>query len=237
MLLCKDLEGYQNLCQIVTRSYTEAPPAAERAKAAAGPRALVDRELLDKYGDGLIVLSGCLRGEIPYKILTGESRGALESLLWFKKRFGEDFYLELQDTGMPEQDHVNELLYAWGEKHGIECVATTDCHYLEPKDCEAHEVLQCIEHGKNLDFDRPKSLVPAEYYLKPASVMRERFERYPGRLRQHAEDRRQVRSRVQVQGREGEADLSPSELPSRRRAPGRSVRSDRVLPRAVAQGA
>ncbi|MBC7690879.1 MAG: DNA polymerase III subunit alpha, partial [Methylotenera sp.] len=178
VLLCKNLKGYQNLCQIVTQAYTNAPPPQKGQPA--GPRALVDRALLDKYGDDLIVLSGCIRGEVPYKILTGEEAAAMDSVFWFKKRFGKDFYLELQDTGMPEQDHVNEVLYSWSQKHDIECVATTDCHYLEPKDSEAHEVLQCIEHGKNLDFDRPKSLVPQEYYLKPAALMRARFERFAG---------------------------------------------------------
>ncbi len=103
----------------------------------------------------------------------------LKPFCGLRRGFGEDFYLELQDTGIPEQDHVNEILSQWGEKHGVECVATTDCHYLTPHDAEAHEVLQCIEHGKNLDVDRPKSLVPSEYYLKPAEVMRERFVRFP----------------------------------------------------------
>ena len=175
-LLCRDLVGYQNLCQIVTRAYTEAPPPQ---KGQTGPRALVDRDLLDKYGEGLIVLSGCLRGEIPYKIVTGDQPAALDSVFWFKKRFKENFYLELQDTGMPEQDQVNQILYDWSEKHGIECVATADCHYLDPHDCEAHEVLQCIEHGRDLDFDRPKSLAPAEYYLKSPAKMREQFESFP----------------------------------------------------------
>lgn len=162
---------------MVTRSYTEAPPPQKGQPA--GPRALVDRALLNEFGDGLIVLSGCLRGEIPYLALMGEETRGVESLLWFKKRFGEDFYLELQDSPMPEQEQINETLSQWGARHGIECVATTDCHYLEPADSEAHEVLQCIEHGKNLDFDRPKSLVPSEYYFKSEDKMRERFERYP----------------------------------------------------------
>ncbi|MCM2322138.1 MAG: DNA polymerase III subunit alpha [Oligoflexia bacterium] len=177
VLLCKDLKGYQNLCKMVTRSYTEAPPPQKGQPA--GPRALVDRALLDEYGDGLVVLSGCIRGEIPYKLLTGDEAGALDSVLWFKKRFGEDFYLELQDTGLPEQDQVNQLLSVLGERHGIACVATCDCHYLDAKDAEAHEVLQCIEHGKNLDFDRPKSLVPSEYFLKPEALVRERFAQFP----------------------------------------------------------
>lgn len=96
VLLCKNLEGYQNLCKMVTRSYTEAPPPQKGQ--AAGPRALIDRDLLDQYGNGLMVLSGCLRGELPYKAITGEESSAVESLLWFKKRFGPDFLLELQDT-------------------------------------------------------------------------------------------------------------------------------------------
>ncbi len=177
VLLCKSLQGYQNLCKMVTRSYTEAP--APQKGQPAGPRALIDRSLLDQYGDGLIVLSGCLRGEIAYQALTGSEAEGLESLQWFKKRFGEDFYLELQDTPLPEQENVNEVLSQWGAKLGVECVATTDCHYLDPQDSEAHEVLQCIEHGKNLDSDRPKSLVPAEYYLKSEQEMRERFVRFP----------------------------------------------------------
>ncbi len=177
VLLCKDLEGYRNLCQLVTRSYLDAPPPQKGAPA--GPKAVVDRALLDQFGDGLIVLSGCLRGELAYAALIGEEAAGLESLLWFKKRFGEDFYLELQDSPLPEQESVNEVLSQWGERHGVECVATTDCHYLDSGDAEAHEILQCIEHGKNLDFDRPKSLVPSEYYLKPEQLMRERFERFP----------------------------------------------------------
>ena len=177
VLLCKDLNGYHNLCEMVTRSYTEAPPP-QKGQAAA-PRALIDRELLDKYGDGLIVLTGCIRGEIPYKILSGDEPAAVESVLWFKKRFGDDFYLELQDSGIPEQENINETLFRFGEKYKIECVATVDCHYLEPHDAEAHEVLQCIEHGKNLDFERPKSLVPSEFYLKSPEAMQARFERFP----------------------------------------------------------
>jgi DNA polymerase-3 subunit alpha len=177
VLLCKDLTGYQNLCKLVTKSYMDAPPPQKGQPA--GPKACVDRALLDQYGEGLIVLSGCLRGEIPSKILMGDEGAALDSLLWFKKRFGEDFYLELQHTGLPEHDQVNQTLALWGERHHVECVATVDCHYLHAKDAESHEVLQCIEHGKNLDFDRPKSLLPAEFYLKSPEEMKEAFSQYP----------------------------------------------------------
>lgn len=178
VLLCKDLTGYQSLSRLLTRAYTEAPPL-EKGQAQ-GPRFFIDREMLETHGEGLVVLSAGLKSEIAYRILTGKEEDAEAAVLWFKKKFGGDFYLELQDTAIPEQDHVNEVLYGWSKKHGVPCVATTECHYLDPKDAEAHEILQCIERGLNLDFERPKSLVPAEFYLKSPDVMRARFERYPG---------------------------------------------------------
>ena len=178
-LLCKSLQGYQNLCQLVTRTYLDAPPPA-KGQAQSAIRAFVDRELLDQWGQDLVVLSGGIKGEIAYKILTGDEPAAIEAAQWYKRRFGADFYFELQDTGLPEQDLVNQRLFEMGEKLGIPCVATTAAHYLKREDADAHEVLQCIEVGKNLDFDRPKSLVPSEYWLKPSDLMCERFERFPG---------------------------------------------------------
>ena len=178
ILLSKDFKGYQNLCEIVTRAYTEAPVPQKGQPV--GPKAVVDRELLEKYAEGLIVLAGCIRGEIPYLLHTGDEKAAGDALHWFKKRWGEDFYLELVDSGVPEQADVNSALYALGERNGVKCVATTNCHYLDAKESEAHEVLMCIEQGRNLDIDRPRSLVPSEYYLKSSELMRERFEQYPG---------------------------------------------------------
>ncbi len=178
VLLAKDLAGYRNLCKIISEAYANSPPPAKGAPVI--PKFLVDRAQLDKYGDGLIVLSGGLRGEIPYRVLMGEEEEALAVLHWFKQRFGEDFYLEIQDNGLPEQETVNEKLFAYGERYGVQVVGTTDVHYLKPEDAEAHEILQCIENGRNLDFDRPKSLVPPEFYLKPAALMAERFSRFPG---------------------------------------------------------
>lgn len=178
VLLAKDLAGYRNLCKIVSEAYKNSPPPVKGQPVI--PKFLVDRAALDKYGDGLIVLSGGLRGELAYRILSGEEEEAIATLKWFKNRFGADYYLELQDNGLPEQDHVNDKLFAYGEKYGIEIVGTCDVHYLKPEDADAHEILQCIENGRNLDFDRPKSLVPAEYWLKPSSLMIERFARFPG---------------------------------------------------------
>jgi len=179
VVLCKNLEGYRNLCEILTKAYLRVN-VGEKEKQNSNVKALVDKDLLDKYGSHLIVLSGCLRGEIPYKILSGDEEAAVDSLLWFKKRFGEDFYLELQSSGLPEQDFVNQNLFKLAEKHKIPFVATNDCHYLDEKYAEAHEILQCIENGRNLDFDRPKSLVPPEFYFKPAQLMYEQFQGFSG---------------------------------------------------------
>jgi DNA polymerase-3 subunit alpha len=177
VLLCKNLLGYQNLCQMLTRSYRES--SYSQKAPASFPKAWIDRALLDKYGDGLVILSGCLRGELPYFALNQNESAARDTLIWFKKRFGENFFLELQDSDLPEQQLVNETLSQWSKRYEVACVATSDCHYLDPQDAEAHEVLQCIEHGRNLDVDRAKSLVPPQYYLKSEAEMRARFERFP----------------------------------------------------------
>ncbi len=176
VVLCQSLLGYQNLCQMVTASYKTAAPLQKQSM---GPRAIVDRELLSRYGDGLIVLSGCLKGEIPYNLLMGQEEEAMASLVWFQKRFGDNFYLEIQNTGMPEQEQVNEAMLALSQRSGVPLVATADCHYLEACDADAHEVLACIEHGRNLDPDRPKSLSPASFYFQSEERMRESFTRFP----------------------------------------------------------
>jgi DNA polymerase III subunit alpha len=181
VILCKDLQGYRNLCLLVSESYKKSPPPAKGQLQI--PKFLVDREQLNRLGGleggGWVVLSGGLRGEIPYHLLTGEAEEAKKSLLWFKEKFKDDFYLEIQDNGLPEQEQVNSLLIELGAKHEVPVVATVDAHYLKPEDSEAHEVLQCIESGRNLDLDRPKSLVPAEFYLKSPELMQERFARNP----------------------------------------------------------
>lgn len=173
-VLCKDLNAYKNLCLLISESYRKFNPEVK------GARVGVDRDLLDRYGDGLVILSGGLKGELAFHLLNHNEDAAKECFDWFKKRFGDDYYLELQDNGLPEQEYVNEILHSWVEKHGAKTVATAPVHYLAPEDAESHEVLQCIEEGKNLDFERPKSLVPSEFYFKTQDEMAERFERFEG---------------------------------------------------------
>lgn len=170
IVLCKDLEGYQNLCKIVTESYL-------KQKLGKPPRA--DFDLLEKYKKGLIVLGGALKNEIGFLVYRGEEDKAIELTKRMKSLFKDDFYLELLDSGISEQ----EALHAWCDKTGkklkIECVATNDCHYIDPKDQEAHEILQSIEAGKNLDFERPKSLVPKQFHFKSPEEMAARMQAYP----------------------------------------------------------
>jgi DNA polymerase III subunit alpha len=141
--LCKDLKGYQNLCRIVTEAYTQAharnlaQASQPGHKGALPARALVERSMLEKWGEGLVILSGGLRGEIPYRLLMGDDAGAGELIQWLKGRFKDDFYLEIQDTGIPEQDLVNGRLAEIAARTGVELAGTANCHYLRPEDAES----------------------------------------------------------------------------------------------------
>ncbi|MEK7691295.1 MAG: DNA polymerase III subunit alpha, partial [Bdellovibrionota bacterium] len=106
----------------------------------------------------------------------------LDEVRWFKGVFGEDFYLELGVLAIPEQDAINERLEALGREQNIKRVAAGNCHYLTPEDATAQEVLQCIVSARNLDFDRPPSLTPADFDLKSPEEMARRMGLYEGAL-------------------------------------------------------
>ena len=178
VVLCKNMTGYQNLSKLLTQAYIDG--AANKTPLSDLVRGVVDRELLSTYGDGLIVLSSSIRGEIGYQLMTGQEDEALKSIEWFKARFKDDFYLEIVDNGIPEQDSVNQRLAEIGPRNGVQLVGTSECFYLDPSFAEAQEILQCIPLGRNLDFERPKSLVPAEFFFKSASQMQARLESYAG---------------------------------------------------------
>ncbi len=178
VVLCKNMTGYQNLSQLLTRAFKDG--SNNKTPLSDLVRGVVDRELLNQFGDGLIVLSSSIRGEIGYRLLTGQEDEAIASIRWFKQRFGEDFYLEIVDNGIPEQESVNQRLGELAPGLGVELVGTSEVHYLDPSYAEAHEILQCIPLGRNLGFDRPKSLVPSEYYFKSSALMQERLEAFQG---------------------------------------------------------
>jgi DNA polymerase-3 subunit alpha len=147
-LLAADNEGYRNLVQLVTRAHLDGFYYRPR----------IDRELLDQYRKGLIGLSGCLQAEIPQKLLQGDYRGALELAATYRDLFGpENFYIEVQNQGLPEQQRILPDLVRIARTLGLRLVATNDVHYVMPEDAEAQDVLMCIQMNKTLqDADRPR---------------------------------------------------------------------------------
>ncbi len=178
VVLCKNMLGYQNLSKLLTKAFIDG--VNNKTPLSDLVRGVCDKELLNLYGDGLIVLSSSIRGEIGSKLMQGHEDEAVETIKWFKQRFGEDFYLEVIDNGLPEQDSVNQRLAELGPRMGVELVGTSEAFYLDPSYAEAQEILQCIPLGRNLDFERPKSLVPPEFYFKSGAVMQDRLASYAG---------------------------------------------------------
>ncbi len=179
VVLCKNQQGYQNLCKLLTESFEQSAAFHASVSALKSPpvmgKTFIDQNMLSKYSEGLIVLSGCIKGPLCYDLLTDQEPKAVKTAQWFLDKFGDDFYLELQDSDIPEQNRVNDKLLQMGKSLGIACVATTDCHYLHADDCKAHEVLQCIDKGKQLNLDQSQLLAQGNYFFKTAAQMRERF--------------------------------------------------------------
>ncbi|MBP5289288.1 MAG: DNA polymerase III subunit alpha, partial [Clostridia bacterium] len=173
ILLCENMTGYQNLIKLVTASFTEGFYQKPR----------VDKELLRAHHEGLIALSACLAGEIPKRVLAGDREGAEEIAREYADIFGKDnFFLEVQDHGIPDQLKVNAGLAALSEKTGLPLVATNDVHYLTKEDAASQDVLMCIQTGKTLkDEDRLK-FETEEFYLKSTQEMEALFGRMPEAL-------------------------------------------------------
>lgn len=148
ILLAKNKTGYYNLCKLVSLSYTEGYYMKPR----------IDKEILEKYHEGIIACSACLGGELPSKILAGKTDEAEEAVLWFKRVFGDDYYIELQrhKTDKPNantevyerQCEVNPVLIQLARKHGVKLIATNDVHFVEEEHSEAHEKLLWINTNK-----------------------------------------------------------------------------------------
>lgn len=160
VLLAKNPTGYSNLCKLISISHLEGFYYKPR----------IDREVLEKYHEGLIVLSACLGGEIPQYLMAGKIEQAKETALWYKNLFGDDFYLELQDHNMPEQKQVNALLIPMSKELGIKLVCTNDSHYTLKEDAYSQDALICIQTGKMLDDPKRMKFGP-EYYLKSEEEM------------------------------------------------------------------
>ncbi len=161
-VLCKNKQGYQNLIELVSRGFVEGFYYHPR----------VDKELLSKLKEGLIVLSGCLQGEIPQLLERGKIEEAKKVARWFQNLFGDDFYLEIQFTGLEEQKSVNRRLKELGNELSIPLVATNDVHYLRQGDAKAQEVLLCIQTGKTLEDSNRLKFSTSEFYFRSAEEMK-----------------------------------------------------------------
>ena len=166
VLLAENNTGYANLSHIVSRGFTEGYYYKPR----------VDMELLEQYHEGIIALSACLAGEIPRNILKGKPELAKEAAIKLNNIFGQgNFFLELQDHGIPEQKTVNNYLMALSDQLGIPLVATNDCHYTYEGDAEAHDLLLCIQTGKKVSDEDRMRYEGGQYYVKSEAEMRALF--------------------------------------------------------------
>lgn len=168
VLLAKNLQGYQNLLKIVTHAYLEGFYYKPR----------IDFEILEKYRQGLIVLSACLKGEIASNILQDQQKEAEKVLEKYLEIFEKNFYLELQrHPKSPDQEKVNQQLIKLSRKYGVPLVATNDVHYLNQSDAYAQEILLCIQTQRSiLEKNRPLSMLDIpDYYFKTAAEMKGSF--------------------------------------------------------------
>ena len=170
ILLAKDSAGYQNLIKLTSIAYIEGFYYKPR----------IDFETLKQYSGSLVCCSACVAGLIPSLILDGREEDALKTALEYDALFGRgNFYLEIQDHGMPEQKTVNQGLCKISEKTGIPIVATNDIHYVNKEEAEAHEVLLCIGTQKKLSDTKRLVFDKKEFYLKSSEDMKEIFKAVP----------------------------------------------------------
>ncbi|MDD3889798.1 MAG: DNA polymerase III subunit alpha, partial [Syntrophomonadaceae bacterium] len=170
VLLCQNNTGYQNLIQLVSRAFLEGFYYKPR----------VDRELLQKYSEGLIAMSACIAGEIPQLILAGKYEEAVETARFYQDIYGQgNFYLELQDHGMAEEKEVCQALCRLSDETGIPVVATNDIHYLEKKDAAVHDVLLCIQTGAVISDEQRMRFPGPEFYMKTEAEVRKIFSYRP----------------------------------------------------------
>ena len=170
VLLCKNETGYKNLIKMVSSSYIDGFYTKPR----------IDKELLEKYHEGLICLSACLAGEIPRLISNGDYLKAKETAVWFNNLFGKNnYYLEIQNHGIPEQLKVNDGILRISKETGIPIVATNDVHYIDKKDAKTQKILICIATNKTINDESALDFKSSEFYLKTEDEMRELFASVP----------------------------------------------------------
>lgn len=168
ILLAKNKTGYNNLVKMVSLAYIEGFYYKPR----------IDWELLEKHHEGLIACSSCLGGELPKAALHKSEEEAEEVLLKYKNLFGEDYYVELQNHGYPEQKQANKIMVRLANKNEIKIIASNDVHYLMEEDAEAQDILLCLSTGKDLN-DPNRMQFTGQEYFKTSEQMKALLPEYP----------------------------------------------------------
>ncbi len=164
VLLARDLQGYKNLSKLTSIGYTEGFYSKPR----------IDREVLAKYSEGLIVSSACLAGEVAQHLMEDRWDEAREAVAWHQETFRDRYYLEVQAHNSSGQDELNRRIFKLAEEMGAPVVATNDAHFLKSNDHQAHDVLLCIGLGKDF-HDTNRMKYDDQLYFKNGDEMRERF--------------------------------------------------------------
>ena len=180
IVLAKNYNGYKNLIKLVSRSWVDGYYMRPRT----------DRADLEKYHEDLIVSSACLAGEVPRKILKGDMEGVRETIEWYKRVFGEDYYLEIQRhevkdphiranrEAYPLQQRANKVILELAKEYGVKVICTNDVHFVDQDNAEAHDHLLCLSTGKDLD-DPTRMLYSKQEWFKTQAEMNQVFDDLP----------------------------------------------------------
>ncbi|MEE3149054.1 MAG: DNA polymerase III subunit alpha, partial [Bacteroidota bacterium] len=175
VFLAKNKRGYHNLAKMASLAYTDGFYYVPR----------IDREIVERYKEDIIVLTGNLYGEVPSKVLNVGEKQAEEALLWWKETFGEDLYIEVMRHGQEDEDRVNQTLIEFSKKHDVKLVATNNTFYIDKEDAPAHDILLCVKDGEKVATPKGRGrgyrfgLDNEEYYFKSADEMKALFTDLP----------------------------------------------------------
>ncbi len=200
VLLAENNQGYQNLMKIVSKGFVEGFYYKPR----------VDYEVLEQYHEGIIASSACLAGEIPRYLMRGMYEDAKKAALHYQDIFGKgNFFLELQDHGIPSQKQVNQGLLRISQELGIDLIASNDSHYTFKEDWKAHDILLCIQTGKKVTDENRMRYEAEKFYLKSEDEMRELFPYAPEAL----ENTHKIAERCNVEIEFGVTKLPKYQVP------------------------
>lgn len=200
VLLCKDNEGYKNLIKLVSEGWVNGFYTKPR----------VDKDILEKYHEGLIALSGCLAGEVAQALLRNDYDEAKKAALWYKETFGDgNYYLEIQNHNLDEQLQINPDLIRLSKETGIPLAATNDAHYVDKQDAKMQQVLICIQTNHTLGEDTGLEFGTQEFYLKSENEMLDAFPNCP----EAVENTAKIAERCNVEFEFGKTKLPHFEVP------------------------